>query len=108
MRQPIPIACSLSPGQRLDREAEFRDLAITGLLARERTESGIRLRFEPSEETRARVLELVSKEKDCCPFFDFALEADAGELLLDVSAPAEAQPVLDAFFESFSPGVEVR
>src|SRR5437867_10923210 len=103
MRQPIPNACSLSPGQRLDRESEFHDLAMTGLLTRERTDTGIRLRFKPSEGTRARVLELVSKEKECCPFFDFALEADAGEVLLEVSAHPEAWPVLGALFESFSP-----
>jgi hypothetical protein len=102
MRQPTPIACSLSPGDRIGREAEFRHLATSDLLARERTDSGIRLRFGPSEETRALVLELVSKEKECCPFFDFSLGSEADELLLDVSAPDDARPVLDAFFDSFS------
>ena len=103
MRQPIPSACSLSSGQREDRELEFRDLAASALLASERTPAGIRLRFDPAPAVRARVMELVRKEKECCPFFDFRLEASLAEFSLQVSAPPEAEPMLDELLRQFSP-----
>jgi MerR family transcriptional regulator, copper efflux regulator len=98
VREPIPIACSLSEDERTDRALEFQGLAKIGLLSRERIEGGVRLRFRASDALHARLAEAIHNEKECCPFFDFDLERREDVLLLRVSAPTEAEPLLDALF----------
>ena len=56
----------------------------------------VRLRDEPDIEQRTR--ELVAAESRCCAFLDFELGRDAGDLVLDISGPEDARPVIDMFF----------
>jgi len=98
VREPIPIACSLPEDERTDRALEFQDLARDGMLSRERTPDGLRLLFRASDDLHGRLADTIRKEKECCPFFDFDLEKREGELVLRVSAPAEAEPILEALF----------
>jgi hypothetical protein len=100
VREPIPIACSLTEDEQTERALEFQGLARAGLLARERTADGLRLRFRASDSLHERLADAIRKEKECCPFFDFALNERGDELELFVTAPAEAGPVLDALFPS--------
>jgi hypothetical protein len=100
MRESIPLACSLTAGDQADRRLEFGHILGRGLLAREDTPSGIRLRFRASPGLEQSLLDLTSREKECCPFFDFRIEANRDELLLEVSAPPEARPIVDRLFSS--------
>lgn len=100
-----PVACSLSEREQVERAAEARGLMESALVVRERTEHGLRLRFRGPAEVRSAVRALARREEECCPFFEFEL-AEAGEdLVMTVSAPAEARPLLDALFavESAAP-----
>jgi hypothetical protein len=94
----IPIACTLSPDGLTARLALIDALAADGLLDRAKTPSGtrVRLRDEPHVEQRTR--ELMAAESRCCAFLTFQLGRDAGDLVLDISGPEDARPVMEMFF----------
>ena len=45
-----------------------------------------------------RLRELIAAESSCCSFLSFSLERVDGELVLDVTGPPDARPVIDLFF----------
>jgi MerR family transcriptional regulator, copper efflux regulator len=95
MREPIPIACSLTASEQADRGNEFAAILRRGLLAREETARGIRLRFRRSQSLQEDLADLTTREKECCPFFDFSIQISGQELVLEVGAPPEARPMVD-------------
>ncbi len=56
----------------------------------------VRLRDRPDIEQRTR--ELVAAESKCCAFLAFELGRENGHLVLDISGPEDARPVIDMFF----------
>jgi hypothetical protein len=98
MRESIPIACSLTASEQADRGNEFAAILGRGLLAREETARGIRLRFSRSPGLQEDLAELTSREKECCPFFDFQIQVSGQEVVLEVGAPPGARPMVDRLF----------
>ncbi len=98
-----PIACSLSRREQVERAAEARELIDSALVARERSAGGLRLRFRGPPAVHSAVRALARREKECCPFFDFELVESGEDLEMTVTAPAEAQPLLDSLFSGPSP-----
>ncbi len=96
MTESTPIACSLSPDGMADREQEFRELALAALIDAQRDPGILTLRFESTDGTEARLCDLVRREQECCPFFDFRVEQVDGSLRLEVRAPLEADELLEA------------
>jgi hypothetical protein len=94
----LPIACTLASGDLTARLALIDGLAADGLLDRAATEHGLRVRLRDTPDIERRVRELVAAESACCSFLDFALSRDAGELLLEITGPADARPVIELFF----------
>ena len=94
----IPIACTLAPDGMTARLALIDALAADGLLDRAGTEAGVRVRLRDTPEIARRTRELVAAESRCCAFLDFHLGREAGELVLDITGPADARPVIDMFF----------
>jgi hypothetical protein len=81
------IACDLSdaPDTAEERMAEYDRLFTQALVRRERTERGVRLWFRADDGVRAWVADLARREKACCPFYDFAVNAGGGEVWWDIS-----------------------
>lgn len=98
MRESIPIVCSLTASEQADRGNEFAAILGRDLLTREETARGIRLRFRRSPGLQKELAELTSREKECCPFFDFSIESVGDHLVLDVGAPPEAREIVDRLF----------
>jgi hypothetical protein len=94
----LPIACTLTPDGMTARLALIDALAADGLLDRTATETGLRVRLRDTPEIEQRARELVAAESQCCPFLDFELARDDGDLLLNIAGPADARPVIDLFF----------
>jgi MerR family transcriptional regulator, copper efflux regulator len=99
VRQPIPIACSLTASEQADRSEEFATVLQRGLLGREEIPGGVRLHFRRSTGLREDLVELTEREKECCPFFDFRIDASDEEVVLEVIAPEEARPIVDLLLE---------
>jgi hypothetical protein len=93
-----PIACTLTPDDMRARLALIEALRADGLLGRTATETGIRVRLLDRADIEQRTQELVAAESRCCAFLDFDLRREDGELLLDISGPEDARPVIEMFF----------
>lgn len=96
----LPIACILTPDGMTARRALIDALAADGLLDRTATESGLRVRLHGTPDVERRARELVAAESICCAFLDFELSHESGDLVLDISGPEAARPVIDMFFAS--------
>src|SRR3954469_23720731 len=94
----LPIACTLTPDGMTARLALIDALAADGLLARTPTTAGLRVRLRDTPEIEQRTRELVAAESACCAFLAFDLRHHDGDLLLEISGPEEARPVIELFF----------
>jgi hypothetical protein len=96
------VACSLAPAQRGDRAALIGALTADALVDHEPIAGGVRWRFRASAGVEQRIRDLVHAESECCPFLRFDLKRDAA-LVLDITGPPDAQPVILKFFATASP-----
>jgi hypothetical protein len=88
------IACTLAAHELGGRLAEW-EATVADATRREPIDAGARLTFERDVDV-AEIAALVAAEQACCQFFTFTLTVTSDTVALDVTGPAEAQPVIDA------------
>jgi hypothetical protein len=59
---------------------------------------GTRLTFEAGAETERELREIVAAEARCCAFLRMDLKPGEDALILDVTGPAEAEPIIAELF----------
>ena len=96
--ETTPIACTLTPGQYQSRTAEMAALAARALRSREQTEQGERLTFDTSPEVERELRAVVAAEAGCCAFLSMDVQRGEGELVLDISGPQDARPIIAELF----------
>lgn len=92
-----PIACTLDAGGATARVDRWRALARAAQLSRRREPGRVRLTFRRDSAAEAMLNELVDLERQCCTFLDLEVTPSTDTLVLDVSGPSEAEPVLAMF-----------
>ena len=92
----MPIACSLSRDELTDRVEDWQRV-LAHVQSRSAIDGGLRLEFGPQAPV-TELATLASAEQGCCGFFAFTLTLDGRGAGLEVTAPADAQPVLVALF----------
>ena len=94
-----PIACSLPVMQMGGRLDALQDLVADGLRSvtgrGDRLSIGIDATGRPS--LHAETVAWATAEKTCCAFLGFAVEATPTEVILEIAAPAGAEPMLVGF-----------
>ncbi len=98
-----PVACSLSAREMVERQAEARRLARRALVARGRSDGGVRLEYHRSEAVEGAVRDLVRRERECCPFLELDVAAGVDRIVVEISAPPDGRAVLDAIYEASAP-----
>jgi hypothetical protein len=97
MQEPsIPIVCTLSPNETGERRAEFERLFANHL--RELTRPAPRVArfvFEPADEIEDATRDLLAREHECCAFFDFVVDRQGVDLIVQVRVPEGAEASLD-------------
>jgi hypothetical protein len=93
-----PIACTLSPGEFQDRTGRLAALAARALRSREATAGGERLVFADSGETERELRAAIAAEARCCAFLRLDLRRGSDGLVLDISGPEEARPIIAELF----------
>jgi len=93
----LPIACSLGADALAGRLDEMDRLRADALRSRTATPGALVLRFAAPGDVAARVDRLVAAERECCPFLRFAVRRTGTEVVLEVTGPPEAGPILDRF-----------
>lgn len=91
---PLPIACTLVPDQLHQRLDDWQTL-LADAVHRQDIPAGVRLQFPPTVDVAA-ITTLAAAEQACCGFFTFTLTIAAGTVTLDITAPDDAQPMVDA------------
>jgi hypothetical protein len=89
------MACTLTPGDAVERREAWGRLARAALIDRARSGNGVTLRFRAGAEHELRAL--VAAERECCPFLTLQVREDGDGLTLEITGPQYAAPVLDAF-----------
>ena len=100
-RQRAPIACSLEQADLADRQNDWRELANSAGVDVQTTADGLRLRFHRAPGIEREVRRLARLERQCCAFADWAVQGDANDVTLDLTAAREegiaaVQAIFDA------------
>jgi hypothetical protein len=84
----LPIACSLSENERVERGEEVSDF-FKGVQQVHELADGYAYRFPGNEEWASKILKFIVGERSCCPFFTFELgfEANEGPIWLQICGP---------------------
>jgi hypothetical protein len=96
MTEP-PIACTLDARQTAGREHLIARLWADALIDHKPTAGGLQARLRFSRDVERRVHELILAESACCAFLTFELVRNDDQLVLDISGPADARPVIESF-----------
>jgi hypothetical protein len=88
----VPIACSLTPAEMVDRGTARGKLLGTSLISRDRVPGGWRLVVHPGAVESLRVL--ADLERECCPWINFNFEDDA---MIVTSAGAGEDALVEMF-----------
>lgn len=91
------IACTLDAGGAAARVARWRTLARAAQLSRRREPGRVLLTFRRDPAAEAALSELAELERQCCTFLSLEVTPSTDTLVLDVSGPPEAEPVLALF-----------
>lgn len=94
----LPIACSLEGSEQAKRLQEIAGLCERALLGTEETRGGLKLCFADGPGVREELEELIEFESRCCSFLGFELRPAQEALLLEVTGPQEARPLIRAMF----------
>lgn len=94
------IACSLRPAELSDRRAAWERLTERALLERRPIPAGVQVVFAALEGVEGELHELARLEARCCSFADWKVEPRDEEVVLEVTAPAEAVDAVRALFDS--------
>jgi anti-sigma-K factor RskA len=98
-----PIACSLDVGSLAERVEEWRALVAASVVEVEAEPTAVYLVLEPSEAALVAAVELAQREKQCCPFFDVALEIGAQRRTLSLRVPQGAEEAMATFVAMLTP-----
>lgn len=98
MSTDIPIACTLTPEGFASRMSLIDAVAADGLIDRTDTEHGLRVRLRDTPEIEQRTRALIAAESTCCAFLNFTLDREGGALVLEISGPQDARPVINRCF----------
>ncbi|HEY8081868.1 MAG TPA: hypothetical protein VIE15_07225, partial [Acidimicrobiales bacterium] len=81
----IPVSCTLSTRQAVQRVAEWRAFLASDVDLVEVADCRARLRLAPSSgDTLAKAADLAQREVACCSFFRFSIDVGHDELWLVV------------------------
>jgi hypothetical protein len=95
----MPIACSLRADAAGDRESQWRELLSRAAVRCARASGGARIELRALPGVRRELERLVAAERDCCPFMTMSVETtDDQVLVLAVTAPASAAPIIERLF----------
>lgn len=94
----VPVACTLSATDMRQRQSDIARLAAASLRSRTAIDGGQRLAFTADRDTADRIDRLVVAEAACCPFLRMDIRRDGELVIVDVTGPADAQPIIEQFF----------
>jgi hypothetical protein len=98
----LPIACTLSPGERLARGDDLLIGLVREAAERRPVENGYRFVFAADDAVIRRIAETIIAERRCCQFlrFEAAFDPANGPVAVTVTGPAGTREFLDGLLTS--------
>ena len=92
----VPLACTLTESEQVTRKEEVVDLFKHVLQVNELAD-GYALRFPGSDGWANRLVQFITFERGCCPFFTFklAFEAKQGPIWLHLRGPEGVKAIIE-------------
>jgi hypothetical protein len=81
-----------------ERRRVWQALADHALIDQRQTRQGMRLTYSAAAGVEDKLRELVDLETECCAFADWQVETQSSQVVLEVTAPADAVSSLQAMF----------
>ena len=97
-RMNEPIACTLTPYDAARRVEQLATLGGRALRDREPIAGGERLTFDADEATERELRAAIEAESRCCAFLEMRLRRAPDALVLEVTGPEPAQPIIQQLF----------
>ena len=93
----VGIACSLPVRDMADRLDSLQDLVADGLDEVQLHDRRLRIAIDRSGATDlyAQTVAWAEAKKACCPYLGFAVEETPASVVLEIAAPACAEPTLE-------------
>jgi hypothetical protein len=98
-----PFACSLDVGSLTERIDEWRALVASSVVAVETDASSVRLVLRDSDAALVGAASLGQREKQCCGFFDVAIEIGPDRRTLTLRVPDGAEEAMATFVALLTP-----
>lgn len=97
----VALACSLTGSEHVTRSAEVEDLFKSVQQVNELAD-GYALRFPGSDTWANRLIQFITFERACCPFFTFTLvcEPKLGPIWLHLRGPEGVKGIVEAMIHS--------
>jgi hypothetical protein len=92
------IACSLGAGELEVRLRQLGELSANALVSRQPIPGGERLLFTDTSDTERTLRAAIEAESSCCSFLTMTLERMPTGLVLDVTGPELARPIIAELF----------
>jgi hypothetical protein len=98
----LPIACSLTDPEFQRRRADLLQTFQGALLETKELADGYAYRFPSGGNWIAELAQLITFERECCPFMQFNLRVEPanGPLWLELTGPAGTKDFLESLFSS--------
>jgi hypothetical protein len=93
-----PIACSLSSAPYTERVQQLSALRRDAMLERSAIAGGERLLFADAPGIESSLRAAIDAEAECCSFLTLTLEHDGDRLVLDITGPEMARPIIAELF----------
>ncbi len=100
---PAVIACKLDAGSLAERIEEWRALVATSVVEVDAGTTSVRFVLDDSEAALVAAASLGQREKECCAFFDVAIEIGAKRRALTLRVPDGAEEAMATFVAHLTP-----
>jgi hypothetical protein len=96
----LPIACKLTDVQFQERRAGILKKARDAVLEKKELADGFSYRFSLDRISITELAQLITVERECCPFlrFDLQLEPGEGPVWLKLTGPDSTKDFLNSIF----------
>lgn len=99
----VPVACTLTSADLAAQSARWEQLAALAMIERVETADGLRIFFRADLGVEEELRALVAIESECCPWADWTVGMNDGQIVLNIHSTGEGITTLHAMFTSMQP-----